>query len=125
MKFVSDQGHQRCVLYLKSKGAVEVDPSTMVCVECKSVFDSVARGHTTCITCWLQRGTDVNCKDGDGWTVLMHLSKAGNLEMVKLLFDKGAEINAEANDGSTALMIATISSKSECAEYLQSKGGEM
>jgi hypothetical protein len=42
----------------------------------------------------LDRGDDVNKKDIDGYTPLMHAASIGNLESVRLLLDRGADPRA-------------------------------
>ena len=51
-------------------------------------------------------GTDVNAKDGDGWTPLHWTARWGRLEVVKVLLEHGADVNAKDNDGKTAEDVA-------------------
>jgi N-acyl-D-amino-acid deacylase len=55
----------------------------------------------------LRGGADVNTKDSDGTTALMHSVIESDLRMMKLLIDNGADINAKNTSASTALMYAS------------------
>jgi hypothetical protein len=54
----------------------------------------------------LGRLSDVNFKDGDGWTPLMHASRNGYLDIVENLIRSGADVNAKDSYGFTALLLA-------------------
>ena len=52
-------------------------------------------------------GADVNARDDNGWTVLMHAAAYGNNpETVAVLLENGAEVNAGDKSGLTALLRA-------------------
>src|SRR5215471_14294744 len=57
----------------------------------------------------LRAGADVNTRDGDGTTALMHSVIESDVSMMKLLLDSGAEVDAKNTHGSTALMYAAVS----------------
>lgn len=57
----------------------------------------------------LRAGADVNTRDADGTTALMHSVIESDVTMIKLLLDSGAEINAKNALGSSALMYAAVS----------------
>ena len=52
----------------------------------------------------LKRGTNVNARDEQGATALMHAAVYGSPEVMKALLDKGANPNIANGAGSTALM---------------------
>jgi ankyrin repeat protein len=54
----------------------------------------------------MKRGADVNAKDCDGVTVLMHAMGNRNLSAVAMLLEKGAKVNARDSQGRTPLMYA-------------------
>ena len=55
----------------------------------------------------INAGADINEKDFNGMTALMHASILGNENLVQLLLNKNADINIEDNNGMTALMYAS------------------
>ena len=55
----------------------------------------------------INAGADINEKDFNGMTALMHASILGNENLVQLLLNKNADINIEDNNGMTALRYAT------------------
>jgi ankyrin repeat protein len=54
----------------------------------------------------LDEGADVNAKNKDGLTGLMHAAWKGHKEVVKLLLESGADVNAKDECGWTALKLA-------------------
>ncbi|MDR1971657.1 MAG: ankyrin repeat domain-containing protein [Treponema sp.] len=68
---------------------------------------------------------DGNPADGssaDGMTALLHASKWGNFELVKLLVDHGADVNMRSKNGSTALSIAYEKGQADLYNYLKDHG---
>ena len=55
----------------------------------------------------INAGADINEKDFNGMTALMHASILGNENLVQLLLNKNADIDIEDNNGMTALRYAT------------------
>lgn len=51
----------------------------------------------------LERGADVNAKDDDGVTALMHVCRWGDKASVRDLLENGADIHERANNGKTLL----------------------
>jgi ankyrin repeat protein len=56
----------------------------------------------------LRAGADVNTRDADGTTALMHSVIESDANMMKLLMDFGADVNAKNELESTALMYAAV-----------------
>jgi quinoprotein dehydrogenase-associated probable ABC transporter substrate-binding protein len=54
----------------------------------------------------LQKGADVNARNGGGITALMMATANGRLEMIDLLVKAGANVKAQTDHGDTALSIA-------------------
>ena len=52
----------------------------------------------------VDHGADVNLKDEQGATALMHAGGMGRIGIVKMLLDAGADVDAQDDDGDTALM---------------------
>jgi ankyrin repeat protein len=71
----------------------------------------------------LRTGTDVNTRDADGTTALMHSVIESDATMIKLLLDAGAEVNAKNTQGSSALMYAAVSLAK--ARLLLSRGADV
>jgi ankyrin repeat protein len=59
----------------------------------------------------LVAGADINTRDGDGATLLMVASHAGNLPMVKALVEARADVNASDERGWTPLMKAAYNAE--------------
>lgn len=77
----------------------------------------------------LAQGADVNTKDKDGYTALIHASMNGHTEVVKTLLAKGVDVNAkvagEWNNGLTALMGASMNGHSEVVKILLAQGADV
>ncbi|MDJ0648103.1 MAG: IMS domain-containing protein [Xenococcaceae cyanobacterium MO_188.B19] len=67
----------------------------------------------------INAGTDINLKDNNGQTALMHAAYKGNVAMVKLLLENNADPNIEDNDSWTAFRYAEEFSKTDVAELLR------
>ena len=68
----------------------------------EELIDAARYGDLETVKLLIENGADINAKDEDGYTVLMHASFNGYLEIVKYLIEKGANVN-EDKDGVTAL----------------------
>tara|TARA_R100000951_G_C2606677_1_gene169886 strand:+ start:164 stop:649 length:486 start_codon:yes stop_codon:yes gene_type:complete len=66
----------------------------------------------------INKGADVNAKDGFKMTSLMWASHNGNIELVKLLLEKGADKNCEDQHGMTAIKGAKEAGHTEIVEIL-------
>ncbi len=55
---------------------------------------------------FVELSSDLNVQDADGWTPLMHATKAGSAPLVKYLLQRGANPNVCPNSGFTALYLA-------------------
>lgn len=67
----------------------------------------------------INAGTDINLKDNNGQTALMHAAYKGNVAMVKLLLENNADPNIEDNDSWTAFKYAEEFSKKDVVELLR------
>lgn len=55
---------------------------------------------------YVELTSDLNVQDGDGWTALMHATKAGSAPLVKYLLQRGAGPNVRQTSGYSALYLA-------------------
>ena len=79
--------------------AREVSPGTL--------HRAVQAGNLDALTAAVSAGTDVNQRDGQGWTALMHAANKGYVLLVPPLLEAGADLDLRAPDGATALFMAT------------------
>lgn len=70
----------------------------------------------------LDRGADINARNLNGQTALMHASFNGYPEMVQLLLEKGADVNATAESGATAWDHASSVGQVRIVEILEAYG---
>ncbi|MCL2265904.1 MAG: ankyrin repeat domain-containing protein [Treponema sp.] len=80
---------------------------------------------------FIQSGADVNYQYpsnknyADGMTALLHASKSGNLELVRMLVDRGAGINISDKTGNTALSYAQENGNTQIYEFLLERGANL
>ncbi len=86
------------------------------------LFEAVKNGDLKTVEKAIKKGTDVNAKDKDGFTVLMKAAANGYKDICELLISKGADVNAKNKDGRTALDLAKEKNNKAIAELLISKG---
>jgi len=81
-------------------------------------------GYPKVVECLLKssHGAEVDVKDDDGMTPLMHASISGNSEVVDLLLLWGALIDDKDNNGRTALMWASEKGMKKASKVLMKSG---
>ena len=74
----------------------------------------------------LIRDVDVNVKEEDGMTALMHASYKGHAEVVECLLTNGAaqHVNVTQKDDYTALMFGTLSGNTDVVQLLLDAGAQ-
>ena len=77
------------------------------------------RGETAAVINLLERGADVNARDGDGDTALMFAAFRGHALIVALLLQYGANVYARARNGWTARKAAQSGLHQRIAETLR------
>ena len=77
------------------------------------------RGDTAAVINLLERGADVNARDGDGDTALMFAAYRGHGLVVALLLQYGANVYARARNGWTAKKAAQSGLHEHIADMLQ------
>jgi ankyrin repeat protein len=90
-----------------------------------SIFNAAITGNIEAVKQHLAAGTDVNAKDGGGWTLLLQAVAGGHKEIVELLIDNGADVNGKTDEGWIPLSLAACESHKEIVELLISEGAEV
>jgi ankyrin repeat protein len=70
------------------------------------LFTAIRDGDRTAVKALLRRGADVNARDEDSATALMHAAADADSPTMKLLLEEGADVNATSKSGDTALLWA-------------------
>lgn len=89
-----------------------------------ALFPASQRGYVEVVKVLLAAGADVNARDKDDRTVLVHLAaerlfKAdGNEEIVHLLLDRGADVEVRDTSSRTPLMWAAVTGKASLIRIL-------
>jgi len=73
----------------------------------------------------LDRGAEVDAKDGGGWTPLSWAAMGGHEAVVRLLLDRGAEVDVEDTDNCTPLSWAAIRGREALVRLLLDRGAEV
>lgn len=79
---------------------------------------------------WLKRLDEslakrLNQRDESGWTDLMKMAKAGNVDACRELVSSGADPSFAAKDGTTAFAAAALAGQTKVMEYLAEQGVEI
>ena len=72
----------------------------------------------------LATGEEVNARDNQGWTALMHAANKGYTLLVASLLEAKADPDVQAADGATALFMAAVHGHSEIIGLLMNAGAD-
>ncbi|MDQ7826207.1 MAG: ankyrin repeat domain-containing protein [Candidatus Eremiobacteraeota bacterium] len=72
----------------------------------------------------ISKGTDINARDKEGWTLLHYAADSGCKEVAEFLISKGVDVNERDDQGVSPLFYAVGSDRREVAELLISKGAD-
>ena len=88
------------------------------------IWEAARTGNTEAVKQHLAAGTDVNAKEEDGGTPLLHAVGNGRREIIELLIAEGADVNAKIYDGRTSLDLTIQNKHPEIADLLRKHGGK-
>jgi len=91
----------------------------------EDLIAAATRGDLGAVLALLDKGVDVNAKDGKGQTALYFAALHGHKDVAALLIANKADLNVGANDGVTPLQIAIVAGHREVAELLIAKGADV
>src|SRR5262249_34074755 len=83
------------------------------------------RGNIEGMRLLLEKGAEVNAKDGAGETALMFACTSGNADAVRLLIERGADVKVKSKRNETALGFAGTSGVQASVALLLAKGAEV
>ncbi|CAL1528391.1 unnamed protein product [Lymnaea stagnalis] len=83
-----------------------------------ALIDACLHGQLEDVKMLIQSDTDINKKDKDGLTPLMHALEAKNTKLIELLIEHGADCEEKTSQGMTYLMLAAVKGLTDIAEML-------
>ncbi|MDE0002975.1 MAG: SUMF1/EgtB/PvdO family nonheme iron enzyme [Rhodospirillaceae bacterium] len=102
----------------------EVSSSNHNALATDAFHHAVRTGDIDEVRAALAVGTDMNARDGSGWTVLMHAANEGHLLLVEMLLAAGVEVDVRAPSGVTALSVAATLGNPEIVALLMKAGAD-
>ena len=84
----------------------------------KALLEAAAASDIEAITNLLAAGTDINCRDSNGWTPLYRAAFERKLEAVRLLVQRGADVTIADGHLWTPLHAAVLQGDLEVARLL-------
>ena len=89
------------------------------------LHNAVQSGDIGILEAAIASGLDVDARDSQSWTALMHAVNQGSPLLVSLLLEAEADVNVRALDGATALFMATAHGHTEIVELLMKAGADV
>jgi ankyrin repeat protein len=91
----------------------------------KELFQAAKKGNPDNIRAALKSGADVNARDKNGLTPLMHAAKTGKERAVEILISEGADSTSVDNFGMGAISRAASSGSPTIIAHLIQKGADI
>jgi len=88
----------------------------------EQLMEAADRGDLVEVKSLLDKGANIDARDGLGRTALTEAAEQGDLEIVRLLLSKGADVKANADSGWPALTKAAARGHLELARLLLDNG---
>ncbi|GMH35603.1 hypothetical protein BSKO_03471 [Bryopsis sp. KO-2023] len=116
-------GESRKVQELLSKGA---DVSSIHKeLESTPLHYAAREGHLDVVEKLIEAGSDVDAKDGQGWTPLIDAAQKGQVDVTKELLEAGSNIDAQDSDGRSSLHFAAANGRLNVAKILVEAGAKV
>jgi len=90
-----------------------------------SIHVAAQMGDLARVKAFLEEGTDVNAKDGRGYTPFHYVIWYYKTDIARLLIEKGADIHAKDQSGYTPLHWAVLMGNKELTELVLAKGADV
>lgn len=107
------------------KMAVKAHSSYLHSPRHKQIFNAASNDNVESLRLLLEKGVNVNARDGLDKTPLMTAAESGNLENVKLLIEAGADVNSRNKFGDTALRLAVMGNRAPVVRKLVESGAKI
>ena len=91
----------------------------------RNLLDAAERGDLATVTLLLDKGVNLNTKDGWSGTPIKYAAVNGHTEIVALLLQRGAGINSRSTLDRTPLMYAANQGRDETVKFLLDKGADL
>lgn len=88
----------------------------------RAVAEAGRRGDLATLDRLLGLGLDVDGRDANGASALLHAAGTGQLELCQALLDRGADLNASSANGVTPLAAAILAGRDRVVEWLLAHG---
>jgi hypothetical protein len=89
------------------------------------IRDNIKTGNIAGLAAQIAEGVDINSRDEQNWTPLMHaVSNNVSLKVVQFLLENGASVNVVNDQKYTALMLAVAGDAVDCVEILLQAGAD-
>ena len=111
---------------IAKRRGVEIGTATTVA---QLALDAVPRAAAAADLAGLQaaisEGADVNARDSNGWTALLHVAGKGYVSLIEPLLAAGADPDLRAPDGASPLFIAAVYEHTEIIGALVRAGADL